>query len=172
MSSPLHVSNDGIVLIQYFEQCRLKAYPDPGTGGEPWTVGWGHTGPDVHKGLRISQKRADDLLREDLGDFERDVARLVEAYLEQWEFDALVSFAFNVGADIDSDDIAEGLGDSTLLRMLNAGDRVGAANQFLHWNRSGGKEMLGLKRRRAAERSMFLGADVASAIAVGKAVMS
>lgn len=171
MNDFLRTSEAGLTLIKYFEQCRLHAYPDPGTGGDPWTIGWGHTGPGVYPGLLITQERADGLLREeDLPLFESDVRELVNITLAQCEFDALVSFAFNVGSDIDSDDDAEGLGDSTLLRKLNAGDIASAADQFLVWNRAGGKVLLGLRRRRVAERAMFLGAGVVAAIAAGKAV--
>lgn len=167
----MRISSSGIVLIEYFEDCELTAYPDPATGGEPWTIGWGHTGSDVRPGMQISQERADEiLLEEDLPSFEVDVENLVHVPMKQCEFDALVSFAFNVGSDIDGDDIAEGLGDSTLLRLFNAGDTSGAADQFLRWNRGNGKVMLGLRRRRTAERSVFLGVDVRTAIEEAKRI--
>lgn len=152
----MKTSEKGIALIKSFESCRLKAYPDPGTGGAPWTIGWGHTGPEVKQGLTWSQEQADKALLEDLRQFEQDVASLVKVKINQNQFDALVSFAFNVGPDIDADTIAEGLGDSTLLRRLNAGNYQGAADEFLKWNRAGGKILRGLTRRRAAERELFL----------------
>ena len=149
-------SETGIDLIKSFESCRLKAYPDPGTGGEPWTIGWGHTGREVKPGLIWTQQQADKALIEDLMQFEQDVNDLVKVNINQNQFDALVSFAFNVGSDIDDDTLAEGLGDSTLLKKLNAGDYHGAADEFPKWNKSDGKTLTGLIRRRAAERELFL----------------
>lgn len=152
----MKISERSRAFIKSFENCRLEAYPDPGTGGEPWTIGWGHTGPEVKPGLIWTQEQADQAFDKDLSQFEGDVTSLVKVTLNQNQFDALVSFAFNVGSDIDADDIAEGLGDSTLLKKLNAGDYPGAADEFLKWKKSGGKVMPGLERRRAGERATFL----------------
>lgn len=167
----MKTSTNGVQVLHYFEQCRLTAYPDPGSkDGHPWTIGWGHTGPDVFPGLVWTKDKADAVFVQDLGRFERDVARLVEVPINQGHFDALVSFAYNVGPDIDADTIAEGLGDSTLLRKLNAGDFLGAADEFPKWNKNDGKVMLGLRRRRAAERALFLGMNGDQAVAVGAAI--
>lgn len=155
----MKLSPTGKALIQYFETCSLKAYPDPGTGGEPWTIGWGHTGREVRPGLVWTQEQCDAQFDIDVAHFERDVESLVKVGIDQGHFDALVSFAYNVGSDIDADDIAEGLGDSTLLRKLNAGDYDGAALEFPKWCRAGGKVLLGLKRRRWAEQALFRGED-------------
>jgi len=95
---------------------------------------------------------------------ERDVRSLVKVTVNQNQFDALVCFAFNVGSDIDADSIAEGLGDSTLLKKLNAGDYAGAANEFTKWCRNDGKKMLGLYRRRMAEKLLFGGESAEFAI--------
>lgn len=152
----MKISTNGLNLIKSFESLELIAYPDPGTGGAPWTIGWGHTGAEVHPGLTWTQAQAEQALLNDVAQFERDVTELVKVEINQNQFDALVSFAFNVGSDIDSDDIAEGLGDSTLLKKLNAGDYDGAADEFPKWNKSGGKVLKGLTRRRAAERDLFL----------------
>ncbi|UAN55460.1 lysozyme [Serratia sp. JSRIV004] len=152
----MKISNNGLALIKAFEGLSLTAYPDPGTGGAPWTIGWGHTGPEVKPGLTWTQAQAKQALNDDVARFERDVRTLVKVEINQNQFDALVSFAFNVGSDIDEDDVPEGLGDSTLLRKLNAGDYEGAANEFVKWNNSAGKVMKGLTRRRAAERDLFL----------------
>jgi lysozyme len=154
------LSDEGARLIQHFESCRLVAYPDPGTGGDPWTIGWGHTGSEVCTGLVIDQAEADRLFRQDVFQFVQDVNNLLGGVgATQSEFDALVSFAYNVGPDIDADDIAEGLGDSTLLRKFKAGDIQGAANEFPKWNKAKGNVLAGLTRRRKAERAMFLGQD-------------
>lgn len=133
--------------IAEHEGMRLEAYPDPGTGGEPWTIGVGHTG-GVKPGDRITKEQAIDFLAADLQSAERAVAGAVKVPLSQNEFDALVSFVFNVGAGA--------FRSSTLLRLLNVGDRRGAADQFPRWNQANGKVMTGLVRRRADERKWFL----------------
>src|SRR3990167_7938116 len=118
----MKTSPAGIALIQHFESCRLEAYQDE---GGVWTIGWGHT-EGVCSGDVVTQHQADILFEQDLEWFERGVDRLVRVPLTQGQFDALVSFAYNVGLDEDTDTKAEGLGDSTLLRKLNAGDYPGA----------------------------------------------
>lgn len=145
----------GIDLIKHFEALRLAAYPDPASGGEPWTIGWGHTG-GVKPTDRWTLGQADEQLRRDLMRFEIDVTSLLKRPTRQSEFDALVCFAFNVGADIDADAIAEGLGDSTLLRLHNLGDRLGTAKEFPKWDKAGGGEMRGLLRRRFTEAALYL----------------
>jgi lysozyme len=150
----LSISQDGIDLIKHFEQLSLNAYLCP--AGVP-TIGWGHTGKDVKLGSRVTVKEAEELLRLDIADFEEDVNNLVKVPLTQNQFDALVSFAFNCGSDIDADNIAEGLGDSTLLKKLNGKDYVGAASEFIKWVRAGGRVLAGLVRRRKAEHSLFSG---------------
>lgn len=177
----MKTSTRGVALIKRFESCELEAYPDPASDlgrqcaqarlpmrdywrianwrlfdGSPWTIGWGHTGPEVKPGMVISQARADELLSKRLAQFERDVMSLVTAPVTQGQFDALVSFAYNCGSDIDADDVAEGLGDSTLLRKLNARDYIGAAAEFMKWIKSGGVILGGLVKRRTAERALFL----------------
>lgn len=148
----MQTSPEGIVLIKGFEACRLTAYPDPGTGGAPWTIGYGWTlpvdGKPVRPGMTIDQATADRLLKAGLVSYESDVLKLVKVKLTQNQFDALVSFAYNVGS--------RALSTSTLLKKLNAGDIKGAADEFLRWNKSGGKVLNGLTRRREAERALFL----------------
>jgi lysozyme len=164
----MKTSEHGVAVMHHFEDCKLSAYPDPGSkNGEPWTIGWGHTGPEVKPGLVWTQSQADAAFLEDLRRFERDVASLVKVPLTQGQFDALVSFAYNVGSDIDADTIAEGLGDSTLLCKLNAGDYEGAAQEFNKWNKNDGKVMRGLVRRRAAEEALFRGITGQQAIERG-----
>lgn len=166
----MRTSQHGIAVAHYFESCKLTAYPDPGSkNGEPWTIGWGHTGPEVKRGLVWTQEQADAAFLVDITRFERDVTQLVKVPLTQGQFDALVLFAYNVGSDIDADTIAEGLGDSTLLRKLNARDYDGAALEFRKWNKNDGKVMRGLTRRRAAEECLFRGMGGAEAIKKGVA---
>ncbi len=166
----MRLSQHGVAVAHYFEQCKLKAYPDPGSkNGEPWTIGWGHTGPEVKPGLVWTQEQADAAFLVDIARFERDVLSLVKVPVNQGQFDALVLFTYNVGPDIDADTIAEGLGDSTLLRKLNVGDYEGAALEFRKWNKNDGKVMRGLIRRRAAEECLFRGMAGADAIQKGVA---
>lgn len=148
----MKTSQAGIALIKSFESCRLKAYLDG--GGVP-TIGVGHT-HGVKMGDVITQQEADEIFELDLKIFEDGVARLVKVPITENEHAALVSFAFNVGLDEDTDDVAEGLGDSTLLRKLNRMDYKGAADQFLLWVKDNGVVVRGLVRRREAERDMFL----------------
>lgn len=168
----MKTSAAALQVMHYFEQCRLTAYPDPGSkDGCPWTIGWGDTGPGVVPGLVITQGEADSRLTKRLTqEFEPGVTALVKVPLTQGQFDALVCFAYNVGLDVDADTKAEGLGDSTLLRLLNSGDFKAAEAQFAAWNKNDGKVMLGLRRRRAAEQALFRGLTGDQAIAVGAAL--
>lgn len=144
----MKTSPKGIALIKSAEGLRLKAYPDPGTGGLPWTIGYGSTS-GVTRNMVITEAQAEQMLAEDLVRFERIVERAVRVPVTQGQFDALVSFTYNVG---------EGnFTKSTLLRKLNAGDTAGAAEQFSRWVHAGGKVLSGLVKRRAAERALFLG---------------
>ncbi len=154
------ISAAGSDLIEDFEDDRLEAYPDPGTGGAPWTIGRGHTGPEVHPGLKITQAQSDALFAQDLHVRGENIINALDLALTQSQFDALVSFVFNVGPGKKGVkgglvELREG-GPSTLLKMLRAGDYRGAADQFLQWNRAAGKVCNGLARRRAAERALFL----------------
>lgn len=143
----MKTSPKGIALIKSAEGLRLKAYPDPGTGGLPWTIGYGSTS-GVTRNMVITEGQAEQMLAEDLARFERIVERAVRVPVTQGQFDALVSFTYNVG---------EGnFTKSTLLRQLNAGDTAGAAEQFSRWVHAGGKVLPGLVKRRAAERALFL----------------
>jgi len=140
-----------IGLIHSFEQCRLASYPDPGSAdGNPWTIGWGSTGSDIKKGLTWTQKQCDDRFARDIGTFSAGVAKAVQgSKTSQNQFDALVSFAYNVGLGA--------LQKSTLLKRHRAGDFTGAAAQFGLWNKNDGKVMKGLVRRRKAEADLYQG---------------
>lgn len=156
----MKLSKNGVEVAHYFESCKLAAYPDPGSkDGTPWTIGWGHTGQEVRKGLVWTQQQADDAFLVDVAKFERSVTGLVKVPLMQGQFDALVLFSYNVGS--------KALESSTLLRKLNAGDYDGAAFEFRRWNKNDSKVMRGLTRRRAAEECLFRGMDGRTAIQVG-----
>lgn len=139
----MKTSPRGISLIKEFEGLSLGAYL---CSAGVLTIGYGHTG-GVQKGDRITEKKAEELLQDDLKKFENGVLRLVRVSLNQNQFDALVSFAFNLGVG--------NLGKSTLLRKLNDRDFKGAAAEFVRWNKAGGRELEGLTRRRNAEAELF-----------------
>jgi lysozyme len=143
-STPMKISPAGIALIKQFEGCRLTAYPDASSRKVP-TVGYGHTGAGVMLGQRITQARADQLLANDLEVFETAVTRAVKVPLSQNQFDALVSFAFNVS----------GWQGSTLLKKLNAGDYAACAETFPLYCHAGEEVLPDLVRRREAERNLF-----------------
>lgn len=160
----MKTSLNGIRVLHYFESCRLKAYPDPATGGAPWTIGWGDTGPDVVPGLVITQAEADARFSRRLSqEFELGVAAVLTHIPTQGQFDGMVCLAYNIGLG--------NFKSSTLLKRYNIADMTDAADQFLRWNRANGVVMLGLRRRRAAERALFTGLSGEQAIAVGAAVV-
>lgn len=139
----MEISGIGLNLVKHFEGLYLKAYLCP---ANVWTIGYGHT-KSAKKGQVIDADRAEKLLQWDMQKFEDGVTKLVKVPLKQREFDALVSFSFNVGLGA--------LKRSTLLKKLNKGDRKGAAKEFKRWNKGGGRVLKGLVRRRAAERELF-----------------
>ena len=138
-----------LALIKRWEGCKLTAYPDPGTGGEPWTIGWGSTGPGIRKGVTWTQAQADTRLAEDVGKFMAGVRSAVKVPALDREIGAMTSLAYNIGLGAFSG--------STLVRKFNAGDKAGAAAEFPRWNRAGGRVMQGLVNRRADERAVFEG---------------
>lgn len=142
----MRTSEKGVSLIKSFEGLRLKSYQDP-VG--VWTIGYGAT-RGVTAGMSVSNEQAEGMLQNDINRFEPELDRLVKVPLNQGQWDALMSFVYNLGA--------ANLGSSTLLKLLNAGDYAGAADQFLRWNKAGGQVLAGLTKRRAAERALFLGA--------------
>jgi lysozyme len=169
----MRTSQNGIAVLKHFESCSLTAYPDPGSGGAPWTIGWGHTGPEVVPGLSWTQDQAAEQLVTDLAVREKTISSSVTAQITQGQFDALVSFLYNVGPG--KAGAKDGLlmlkngNPSSLLRLTNAGDVAGADEQFQFWNKASGVPMRGLTRRRAAEAALFTGSNGADAIATGVA---
>lgn len=156
-----HASPRAVSLIHEFETCKLTAYKDPGSrDGLPITIGWGSTSDEYGRPIKLgdtwSMARADARFRQDLAKFEAALNSLLGAApTTQNQYDALLSFCYNVGPDIDADDRAEGLGDSTLLKKHLKGDYAGAAKEFAKWNKNDGKVMNGLIRRRAAEAELY-----------------
>ncbi|NLU14780.1 MAG: lysozyme [Serratia liquefaciens] len=143
----MKTSVKGREFIKGFEQLRLKAYPDPGTGGKPWTIGWGNT-KGVKQGDRITQDQAEQFFSDDLAVYELTVNSAIKRPMTQNQFDAMVSLAFNIGGSA--------FAGSTLVKKFNTGDAKGAADEFPKWKNSGGKVMPGLVKRRTAEREVFL----------------
>lgn len=157
-ASPRRIGAAGIALVKRFEGCaRLRrdglfeAYPDPGTGGDPWTIGWGATGPDgnggrIAPGTVWTQEQCDTRLERDLERYAADVARAIgDAPTSQAQFDAMVSFHYNTGA----------IARATLTKKHIARDHEGAAGEFARWNRAGGRVLKGLVRRRAEETRLY-----------------
>ena len=142
----MKISDAGHALTQGFEQCRLTAYWD--ALGKVWTVGWGATGKDICQWTVWTQEQADmEYMARRSGD-EASVNRHVTVSISQGQFDALCDFVYN-----DGDGAFE---ESTLLRLLNDGQIMAAAAEFIKWDHSGGVVVPGLLRRRIAERDMFL----------------
>jgi lysozyme len=143
----------GIALIKRFEGCAKKrgdgmieAYPDPASGGDPWTIGWGATGAGIAPGTVWTQAECDARLEADLVRYAAAVSRaLGNAPTTQQQFDALVSFHYNTGA----------IARATLTKKHIAGDYPGAAAEFARWNMAAGKVMRGLVRRREAEARLY-----------------
>ncbi|MEX0447615.1 lysozyme [Xenorhabdus sp. SGI246] len=143
----MEISENGINKIKSYEGLRLKAYPDPATGGKPWTIGYGHTN-GVEPGQMITKQQAEALLREDLNPIYDVLGQYVKVPLTQGQFDALCSLIFNVG-----------IGNfihSTLLKKLNQGDYQEAAQEFLKWDKANGNKLSALLARRKSEQEMFL----------------
>jgi lysozyme len=143
----MRTGTDGIELIRHFEGCRFDAYLCP---AGVWTIGYGHTA-NVKEGDRVNQEAAEAFLIEDLEKFEQAVARLVKVPVTQQQFDALVSFTFNLGAG--------NLAASTLLRKLNNYQYIEVPEQMMRWVRAGGQVLDGLVKRRAAEAALFQNKD-------------
>lgn len=139
----MNLSNLGLAILESLEDFREEAYRD---SGGIWTCGYGHTGPDVKQGTTCTPEQADVWLRMDVSHAEQVVTQLGE--LGQHQFDALVLFVYNVGA--------QAFHDSTLHTLLDAGDDAAAAQQFLKWNHVKGVENAGLTKRRRIERALFL----------------
>jgi lysozyme len=147
----MNISPSGVALIKQFEGLRLKAYPDPGTGNEPWTIGYGTTvypdGRKVKKGDVITKAQALEYLQHDTRRFANAVGQVVSVPLNQNRFDALVSFTYNVGISAFSR--------STLLRKINAREYEAAEAEFDKWVYAAGKVLPGLVTRRKAEHDLF-----------------
>ena len=143
----MNPSENAYRIIEDFEGYSDKAYPDPGTLGFPYTIGFGHT-TAVGPSDTCTREQAEAWLHEDVANAANAVNDYVTVPLTQNQFDALVSFTYNLGA--------HNLNRSTLLTKLNKGDIEGAADEFLKWDMAGGHVMAGLDKRRHRERELFL----------------
>jgi lysozyme len=155
MNEDRTLTQAGANLIHHFEGClkkdgaHFKAYHCP---ANVLTIGWGHTnhhGRKFDAATRWTMEECDAAFHEDMAGFEKDVRKLVTVPLTDYQYDALVSFAYNCGAG--------NLAKSTLLKRVNAGDHAGAAQEFKKWNKGGGKVLAGLTRRRASESLLYQG---------------
>ena len=146
----MNINKATIDLVKDFEGCKLTAYRDPiGV----WTIGYGTTaraglGIIPTAGMTITQAEADQLLADGLNKFADQIRPMINAGLNDNQFGACVSLAYNIGA--------HAFGTSSALKHINAGDYDKAANAILLWNKAGGKVLKGLVRRREAERKLFL----------------
>ena len=140
------LSVGGIAHIQSSEGFHRTAYPDPGTGGAPWTICFGHTGPEVYPGLTVSEEQCWVWFYEDVKVAEDAVRRRVTQPMKQGEYDSHVSFVYNVGEDQ--------YRNSTLLRLFNHGNRAASCNQFPRWIYANKQVLNGLRTRRYREQSM------------------
>lgn len=153
----MEISQKGIDLIKHYESCSLTSYYD--TFGKCFTIGFGHTGNDVYSNQTITQDEADQLLINDLKSFEDMLNDKLTVDLEQYQFDALMSFLFNIGPGRTG--MKDGLfnlrngSPSTLWKMVQSSDFDSAAKQFLLWNRAGGVVLRGLTYRRQSESLLF-----------------
>lgn len=149
---PRQINAAGLAIIKASEGLALKAYLCP---AGVLTIGYGHTGNDVLPGQVITEAEAEEILQVDLQRFEDSVDRGLTAQARAAttgnQFSAMVSFCFNVGT--------QAFKKSTLLRKHNAGETQAAADQFLRWNKAGGRILEGLTARRRAERSLYLTPD-------------
>jgi GH24 family phage-related lysozyme (muramidase) len=141
----MKTSDVGINLIKRFEGFESEPYLCP---AGKWTIGYGWTHGVTKDSKPITEAEATKLLADGLGSYEIGVLDCVDVDLQQCEFDALVSFAYNLGV--------HALRGSTLLKKLNEADYEGAADQFLRWDKANGKVLAGLTKRREAERELFL----------------
>jgi lysozyme len=139
----MNIGQKGIELIKHFEGCELEAYKCP---AGVWTIGYGHI-KGVSEGMSITQEQAEQMLLDELKEYENYINELVVVDLSQNQFDALVSWVYNLGP--------ANLKSSTLLKVLNSGDYAGVPDQIERWNKAGGKVLEGLIRRRQAESSLF-----------------
>lgn len=140
----------GLSLIKQFEGCRLTAYK-PVPTEKYWTIGYGHYGADVKPGMTITAARADELLRQDVGACEK-VLNAMNVNFKQCQFDALVSWIFNLGAG--------NFASSTLKKyIVQRRKDEDITDQLVKWVNGGGRPLLGLKKRRVAEANLWLGRE-------------
>ena len=139
----MKIGTQGLELLKHFEGLELNAYQ---CAAGVWTIGYGHT-KGVEKGMSISEARANEMLEEEMAEYENYVNTYVTAELSQCQFDAMVSWVYNLGGG--------NLKSSTLLKVLNSGDYDGVPAQMMRWNKAGGKVLEGLTRRRQAEADLF-----------------
>tara|TARA_Y100000052_G_scaffold19495_1_gene19230 strand:- start:363 stop:794 length:432 start_codon:yes stop_codon:yes gene_type:complete len=138
---------EGLALIKKFEGCELKAYQ---CSAGVWTIGYGHT-KDVVEGMEITQEQAEQMLVDELHEYESYINKYVTVALSQNQFDALVSWVYNLGP--------ANLSASTMLKVLNSGEYEDVPAQMKRWNKAGGKVLEGLIRRREAEACLFVGKE-------------
>jgi len=148
----MKISDRGLAMLKAFEGCKLTAYQD---SVGIWTTGYGHTSmagePVVKRGLKITHKEAEAILKRDLLKYEKAVIDALKHGPTQNQFDAMVSLCFNIGP--------KAFAGSSVVKKFNAGDKAGAADAFLKWNKARGRVLEGLTKRRTAEAALFRQSD-------------
>jgi lysozyme len=145
----LEATEIAAILIKHWEGCKLTAYPDPDTGGAPWTIGYGATGTGISEGTVWTQEQADNALTLRLAVLCNEICPHITFAVTSEELGAMLSLAYNIGVTA--------FLNSSLLTFINAGNVKDAADQFLLWDHDNGKVIDGLLNRREDERRVFLG---------------
>ena len=136
-----------VSIIKKFEGCRLTAYPDPASGGDPWTIGYGATGPNIKPGVTWTQDEAEQDLAVRIARIAYQIVQDLTVSLTDNQFCACVSLAYNIGH--------ANFASSTLLKLLNRSQFEAASKEFLRWDRAQGRVISGLTQRRQAESELF-----------------
>lgn len=139
----MNISEEGLTLIKKYEGCELKAYLCP---AGVWTIGYGHT-KNVEENMEISEEKADKMLVDEMIEYEKYIDTMVNVPLEQYQFDSLCSWVYNLGPT--------NLKESTLLKVLNNKSYENVPKQIKRWNKANGLVLEGLVKRREAEALMF-----------------
>lgn len=162
----MRTSDNGKFVLKHYEQCRLRAYPDPATNGAPWTIGYGHADGTVKPTDTITQAQADGLLNADLLKFEASLNKFIAGWKTpptQGQFDAMMDLMFNIGQGAFKPDAIDGDFDD----YITTGNLSEIRKRIPQFRMAAGKVMYGLVRRRAADVALWDGLPGADAVKLG-----